>query len=78
MFRVFLALKVIIERLIMFVPELDYNFSDLWSHTRSTAQSWIGAGFNQVSGSGSRGAKTTHKNRKNYEIPCFEVLDVPF
>ncbi len=30
------------------------------------------------SGSGSRGAKIAHKSRKNYEIACFEVLDVLF
>ncbi len=28
-------------------------------------------------GSGSRRAKMTHKSRKNLEISCFEVLDVP-
>jgi hypothetical protein len=28
------------------------------------------------SGSGFRRAKMTHKSRKNYEISCFEVLDV--
>ena len=28
--------------------------------------------------SGSRGAKMTHKGRKNKEISCFEVLDVLF
>ncbi len=35
-----------------------------------------GCGINQVSGyvSGSRRAKMTHKNRKKYEISCFEVL----
>jgi hypothetical protein len=37
----------------------------------------IGSRFNQVSGSGSRRAKMTHKNRKNLEIPCSDVLDVP-
>jgi hypothetical protein len=38
----------------------------------------IGSGFNQVSGfgSGSRRAKMTHKNRKSYEISCFEAVDV--
>ncbi len=30
------------------------------------------------SGSGSRRAKMTHKSKKNYEISCFEVLDVLF
>jgi hypothetical protein len=28
--------------------------------------------------SGSRRGKMTHKSRKNYEISCFEVLDVLF
>jgi hypothetical protein len=37
-----------------------------------------GSGFNQVNGSGSRRAKMTHKNIKNLEISCFEVLDVLF
>jgi hypothetical protein len=38
----------------------------------------IGSGFNQVSGSGSRREKMTHKNKKSEEISisCFEVLDV--
>jgi hypothetical protein len=39
----------------------------------------IGSEFNEVSGFvsgfGSRRAKMTHKNRKNEEISCFEVLD---
>jgi hypothetical protein len=30
------------------------------------------------SGSGSRRAKMTYKNRKSKEISCFEVLDVLF
>jgi hypothetical protein len=30
------------------------------------------------SGSGSRRTKITHKNRKIFEISCFEVLDVLF
>jgi hypothetical protein len=37
-----------------------------------------GSGFNQVSESGSRRVKMTHKSRKNQEISCFEVLDVLF
>jgi hypothetical protein len=41
-----------------------------------------GSEFNQVSGyvygSGSRMAKMTRKNRKNFEISYFEVLDVLF
>ncbi len=36
----------------------------------------FGSGFNQISGSGSRMAKMTHKTRK--EISCFEVLKVLF
>jgi hypothetical protein len=32
-------------------------------------------GFNQVSGSGSRRAKMTHKNRRKFKSSCFEVLD---
>jgi hypothetical protein len=30
------------------------------------------------SDSGNRKAKMTHKNRKKFEISCFEVLDVLF
>jgi hypothetical protein len=45
-----------------------------------TTSIWIriGTGFNQVSGSGSRRAKSTHKNRKKFRNSCFEVLDVLF
>jgi hypothetical protein len=41
----------------------------------------IGPGFDQVSGSGSRRAKMTHKVKKiekSYEISCFDVLGVLF
>jgi hypothetical protein len=34
----------------------------------------IGSGFSQASGS----VSGTHKNRRNLEISCFEVLDVLF
>jgi hypothetical protein len=39
---------------------------------------WIRIRTYSESGSGSGRVKMTHKSRKNYEISCFEVLDVLF
>jgi hypothetical protein len=56
------------------------NYSNSWIRYKYLKSVFriLGSGYNQISGSGSRRAKMTHKSRKSSEFSCFEVLDVSF